>query len=188
MRPELENLPQPNWFWHGEAILNLLDVHRPMACVELGTNRGCSAIATARVLQKWGGHLTCIDTWETEQHGASVPMADCQRNIDAAGVTSSVTLWQMRIDAAARGWHRPIDYLYIDADHTFDTVTSDLESWWPHLKVGGLIAGDDYDDPADPRTPPDVTRAWDTFEAKHGQAFERMVTGVQGRLIYGVKR
>jgi predicted O-methyltransferase YrrM len=188
MRPELENLPQPNWFWHGEAILNLIEVHRPLVCVELGTNRGCSAIATARLIRAWGGHLTCVDAWETEQHGASVSMSECCANIKAAGVQQFVSLCQSRIDVAAAARLGQIDYLYIDADHTFDAVTSDLESWWPHLKVGGLIAGDDYDDPADTEVPPNVTRAWDTFEAKHNQAFVRTVTGVQGRLIWGVKR
>ena len=187
MRPELEGLPQPNWFWHGEAILNLLDVYHPKVCVELGTNRGCSAIATARVIQKWKGHLTCVDTWETEQHGASVTAAECRASLTEAGVTSIVSLCRSRIDQAARLWSEPVDYIYIDADHTFEAVTSDLEAWWPHLNVGGLIVGDDYDDPADP-VDKNVTRAWDAFEMRHGQSLVRTVTGVQGRLIWGVKR
>jgi predicted O-methyltransferase YrrM len=187
VRPELENLPQPNWFWHGEAILGLLDEYRPKRCVELGTNRGCSAIATVRVIQQWGGHLTCIDTWETENHGAAISMAECQRNIDEAGVGDNVTLRRGRIDVLAADLWQGFDYLYIDADHTFDSVTSDLENWWPHVLVGGLVAGDDYDDPADPVNK-NVTRAWDAFELRHEQAFVRVVTGVQGRLIWGIKR
>ncbi len=187
MRPELQDLPEPNWFWHGEQILALVEQHQPMVCVELGTNRGCSAIATARLLQRWGGTLRCIDVWESEPHGASVSMADCLRNVDAAGVSDTIVLWQSRIDLAAGEWCLPIDYLYIDADHTYEAVTSDLEDWWPHLKIGGLITGDDYDDPYDPAH--NVTRAWDAFEWRHGQAFERTPTpGLVSRLIWGIKR
>lgn len=189
MRLELENLPQPNWFWHGEQVLGLLDEHRPVVCVELGSNRGCSAIATARVIRGWGGRIACVDTWETECHGASVTMSEFMKNVAEAGVADCVTGVQSRIDDAARAWAAPIDYLYVDADHTFDSVTSDLDSWWPYLKVGGLIAGDDYDDPNDTEVPPNVTRAWDTFEALHGQQFNRTVTpGLVSRLIWGVKR
>jgi predicted O-methyltransferase YrrM len=189
MRPELLNLPEPNWFWHGEQILDLVERHRPKVCVELGTNRGCSAIATARLLQQWGGVLICVDTWETENHGASVPMTACWQSVVDAGLNEVIVLNRSRIDEAARRWAGGgIDYLYVDADHTLEAVTSDLECWWPHLKVGGLIAGDDYDDPNDPAVPKNVTAAWDAFEAKHGQAFERVVTGVQGRLIWGIKR
>ncbi len=36
------------------------------------------------------------------------------------------------------------DFIYIDANHTFEAVYDDLVAWWPKLKMGGLFAGDDY--------------------------------------------
>lgn len=38
------------------------------------------------------------------------------------------------------------DFIYIDADHTYEAVKLDLKSWWPKLKVGGLIGLHDYVD------------------------------------------
>ena len=38
------------------------------------------------------------------------------------------------------------DFIYIDADHTYDAVLSDLEHWYPKLKIGGVISGHDYID------------------------------------------
>jgi len=37
------------------------------------------------------------------------------------------------------------DWIYIDASHFFDDVKVDLQAFWPRLKRGGYIAGDDYD-------------------------------------------
>lgn len=36
------------------------------------------------------------------------------------------------------------DFIYIDADHTFEGTLSDLQSWYPKLKKGRFFIGDDY--------------------------------------------
>lgn len=41
--PALQNLSR-GWFHHGEHILALLEQHRPVVVVELGTHLGASAI------------------------------------------------------------------------------------------------------------------------------------------------
>ena len=38
------------------------------------------------------------------------------------------------------------DFIYIDADHAYESVKNDLSYWWLKLKKGGLICGDDYMD------------------------------------------
>lgn len=48
----------------------------------------------------------------------------------------------------AREWpadhdHQP-DFIYLDANHSFDAVAQDLVCWWPILKPGGIFAGHDY--------------------------------------------
>jgi len=37
------------------------------------------------------------------------------------------------------------DWAYLDASHYYDDVRTDLETWFPKLKQGGFITGDDYD-------------------------------------------
>lgn len=47
--------------------------------------------------------------------------------------------------AAARQFgDQTVDFLYVDADHTFAGVTRDLDAWWPKLKPGAVMAGDDW--------------------------------------------
>lgn len=37
-----------------------------------------------------------------------------------------------------------IDFVYIDGLHDYDSVKKDLESWYPKVKLGGVISGHDY--------------------------------------------
>lgn len=41
---------------------------------------------------------------------------------------------------AARGWQIPIDFLFIDADHTWDAINGDWRDWTPHVVPGGIVA------------------------------------------------
>ena len=36
------------------------------------------------------------------------------------------------------------DFVYIDATHSYEDSKQDIEAWWPKVKIGGLIGGDDY--------------------------------------------
>jgi hypothetical protein len=49
-------------------------------------------------------------------------------------------------DAAADFKNEQFDWIYIDAMHTYEAVTQDLESFMPKVKSHGLILGHDYAD------------------------------------------
>ena len=36
------------------------------------------------------------------------------------------------------------DLIYIDADHSYESVKQDIEDWFPKLKKGKFLIGDDY--------------------------------------------
>ncbi|GMI44403.1 hypothetical protein TrCOL_g8310 [Triparma columacea] len=48
------------------------------------------------------------------------------------------------LEAAALVPDGALDFIYIDAGHSYADVRADLEAWWPKLKLGGILAGDDY--------------------------------------------
>jgi predicted O-methyltransferase YrrM len=37
-----------------------------------------------------------------------------------------------------------LDFIFIDADHSYESVLQDLTIWYPKLKQGGLLTGHDY--------------------------------------------
>jgi hypothetical protein len=37
------------------------------------------------------------------------------------------------------------DWIYIDADHSYESVLKDIKNWLPKVKSGGIISGHDYD-------------------------------------------
>jgi len=39
-----------------------------------------------------------------------------------------------------------IDMLFIDDEHIYDQVISDLHNYWPKIKVGGVVCGHDYEE------------------------------------------
>lgn len=36
------------------------------------------------------------------------------------------------------------DFVFIDAEHTFDAVTADITAWFPLIRPGGLLMGHDF--------------------------------------------
>lgn len=167
----------PGWFHHGAKLLDLIERHRPVVCVELGTWMGASAIPIARAVRRWGGTVTCVDTWAGElnadggsQSGRSPLMLwSCGRVMVEAGISASVRLIPAMIVDAAASWTQPIDFLYVDADHSYRGVMADLGAWVPHVRAGGLIAGDDYGSDLYP----DVALAWDTFAREQALVLTR---------------
>ncbi len=49
--------------------------------------------------------------------------------------------------AAATFPREHFDFVYIDADHSYEAVKADIEAWWPKVRMGGVLAGHDYTKP-----------------------------------------
>jgi len=43
-----------------------------------------------------------------------------------------------------------LDFVYIDANHEYEFVKSDIKLWWPKVKKGGTMCGHDYGHPSVP--------------------------------------
>jgi hypothetical protein len=69
-----------------------------------------------------------------------------QDNLEKAQVRDYVNpVKATSLEAAAQYEDRSIDFLMIDASHAYADVVDDIEAWYPKIKLGGIISGDDYD-------------------------------------------
>lgn len=51
------------------------------------------------------------------------------------------------INAASEALDESYDFVFIDADHSYDGVKSDIINWLPKVKIGGYLCGHDYNHP-----------------------------------------
>ena len=58
-----------------------------------------------------------------------------------------------------------LDFVYIDADHSYKAVVDDIEAWNVKVRSGGIVAGHDYQSP-------DVEKAVHEYVDKYGLKLE----------------
>jgi hypothetical protein len=47
-------------------------------------------------------------------------------------------------EAATMFENGSLDFVYLDADHCFESVWQDLSVWYPKVRIGGILAGHDF--------------------------------------------
>lgn len=73
------------------------------------------------------------------------------------------------VSAAAQFADGDLDFVYIDAGHTYEDVKSDLAAWWPKVRPGGVMAGDDWCFFDEAKNEFGVRRAVQEFFAEQGR-------------------
>lgn len=63
------------------------------------------------------------------------------------------------LEAAQEFNDESLDFVYIDADHSYKSVVEDIQAWKQKVKRGGILSGHDYDS----HFTPDVVKAVEEF-------------------------
>lgn len=125
---------------------------KPQTVIEVGTWLGSSAIHMAKLLEK-GGKLYAVDTWlGSEEHmnhpdfKVLLPNLYLQflSNVKHHGVATKIIPIRMSSLEAAFALDTIADIIYIDASHDTENVYKDLLAWYPHVRQGGILCGDDW--------------------------------------------
>lgn len=53
-------------------------------------------------------------------------------------------IYNYSVNAAQMFEKESLDWIYLDADHNYPGISSDLQAWWDKLAIGGVFCGDDY--------------------------------------------
>lgn len=146
-----KDLPE-GWFHVGDIKMyrNLVEmVPNGGTIIELGVWKGRSLCSVADIIKRKNLTVYAVDTFEgtkdEEDVHADAKVADIKKvfedNVNRYGF--EVELYHMTTSEAAKKIKEKFDLIFIDADHTFEGISEDLENWIPKCK--GIIAGHDYE-------------------------------------------
>jgi hypothetical protein len=137
----------PNWAatgWHPVCgllelcnfISKTISTQNNLKLVEIGSDLGESTCIFAGygIFDK----VYAIDTWfDQERYDIFLKNSKIYPDIIAP-------MKMISKEAAANWSNGDVDAVYIDANHTYDCVLSDIACWSKKVKKGGIIAGHDY--------------------------------------------
>jgi hypothetical protein len=183
--------PLLGWYYKTKArwsraraiLQRIRPLERPQGA-EIGVwNGGLSSILLA---EKPDLTLAMVDSWEGEgaayvnEAGAAGAAlwshADQAQNLKIAlhvteFAASRRRIVQMRSTlAAAEFADASLDFVFIDADHSYEGCMADIVAWAPKVKSGGWLCGHDYANTHHPEF--GVKQAVDEFTAAHALPLE----------------
>ena len=88
------------------------------------------------IAKHWKGKIICVDLWKDReiQEVATVLLSEDRFLLHRNPSTA----------AAAQYENESLDWVYIDAGHSFEDIKADYEAWFPKVRTGGIISGHDY--------------------------------------------
>ncbi|KAK0404909.1 hypothetical protein QR680_017693 [Steinernema hermaphroditum] len=152
--------------------------------IELGSFKGRSTIEMARQCQELAREsdkecqILAVDTWlaspehyEAERDDISNLYEIFLSNIRHEDLTQVVFPFRLTSTAAAHVlhcYHINADVVFVDSNHEYDTVISELLMYYPLLRPHGLFIGDDFHI----KTWPGVVQAVEEFAQKTSRPYE----------------
>lgn len=80
--------------------------------------------------------LICVDIWKKDRiyNLATEKLKPYNATI----------IRESSVDAASQIPDKSLDFVFIDADHKYESVKQDLETWAKKVRRGGIVSGHDY--------------------------------------------
>lgn len=140
---------------------------KPVRIMEIGAESGatffvwCQLASGLKLSLDWPGGTSgsgkYVDTFALEER-TNTMMSWGEEVCIVTGDSRSLTIRQ-RVSAILK--HLPLDFLFIDGDHSYEGVKSDYRNYRPLVKPGGFIAFHDIKDtPYHRRLGCEVGRFW----------------------------
>lgn len=138
-----------------EFLVNLIPDNGIM--VEIGSFRGKSLACIAETIKRKNLKVYSVDIFDkviSEEYIEPDVYAkknnmfnDFLETIKKFGLNDFVEVMVMKSENAAKVLVKDnikLDLVFIDADHSYEAVKTDIESWWPLLKDESIMSGHDY--------------------------------------------
>lgn len=125
--------------------------------VEVGSLHGRSSVIIATAIKK--GKLVCIDPWsgnythnplysdkaiEIQGYPKKGTINTIEFFMENTKKCTNISTIQGYSPQVVAGWSEPIDFLFLDADHSNPGDRENIDFWLPKIKNNGCIVGHDY--------------------------------------------
>jgi hypothetical protein len=156
LKPEFGEIN--GWFYYNHLYKDIVQAgYDGCEFVEVGAWMGKSTNYMVQKIKESGKriHFTTVDTFKgTESEPWHNPVVQHYNGdlfpefIDNTLLSNNYGLFDIikdtSVNAANQFKNNSIDYIMIDAGHTYEDVMLDLNTWYKKVKPGGIISGDDY--------------------------------------------
>ncbi len=124
----------------------------PGVILEIGSYKGLSTTLLAKASAICGDekiYATDPLIFTSNAHDSALPptdetsAGDFYRNLKDYGVENRVEFYQMYSYDLAKTWNKTIRFLWLDGDHSYEGVKSDIVLFEDHLSLGAIIASHD---------------------------------------------
>ena len=165
---------------HAKSLVRVLTLQLGRENVRFGAEIGVwRGELSADLLRSFPDlYLFMIDLWEpivdSSMHDKDNSIAAMHEAMEAAHENTAFAadrrqLWKGASTVEAAGFSdRAFDFVFLDADHFYESTRPDLHAWWPKVRDGGIMAGHDYNGVGDRRKGWGVKRAVDEFFGQFG--------------------
>ena len=148
------NSNKENWY------KNLVSNVKNGKIIEIGVYGGASILSIADLCIKNNVQVIGIDPWDTielynektlkpqELKGYRKIMKghfdNLTKIIDAEKYNHITLVKDFSLNAVTEILDNSIELIYIDANHSYTEVLKDIQAWYPKVKKGGILCGDDF--------------------------------------------
>jgi hypothetical protein len=131
----------------------------PVVGAEIGVFHGSMSVS---LLERTDLSLVMVDSWQgggasyvgdsadfhagLSQETQDYHFATAKRRTGIFGDRARI-IRKASLEAAKDIADGSLDFVFIDADHSYEGCKADIAAWMPKLKPGGLLSGHDYDHP-----------------------------------------
>jgi hypothetical protein len=107
------------------------------------------------LLANWPGFLHMVDPWLQQPTSVYLDGCNACRMEEAYFKACQVILKyegrakihrSFSVHAAKEFGYGTLDFVYLDGNHSLESVRADLVAWWPKIKAGGILGGHDFFD------------------------------------------
>lgn len=151
-------------------------IQEGFVCAEIGVWKGDGAIS---ILKRNPKILHLIDPWIKQNYkgrwygtqSSQSEMDEIYKNTFRRFQKDKRVKIHRNFSTKVKFPEKYFDWIYVDGNHSCEMVSKDLAFYFPLMKTGGLLCGDDYGwADADCKLGPKV--AVDKFVSKHGLDFD----------------